>query len=103
VYSTTQKYKEISIRKVLGAKETGLVLQLGKSYLALLGIAFAFAIPLSYFAADQWLSKFAFRISVTPMLFVQTGLFIAVISLLTVGVQSLKAARTNPVDSLRNE
>jgi putative ABC transport system permease protein len=103
VYSTSQKYKEISIRKVLGAEESSLVIQLAKSYVMLIAIAFLIAIPFSYYAAYQWLQKFAFRIDVTPMLFVKAGLFILILSLLTVGIQSFKAARTNPVDALKEQ
>jgi putative ABC transport system permease protein len=103
VYTTTQKYKEISIRKVLGAEESLLVLQLAKSYMVVIAIAFVIAIPFSYYAADQWLQKFAFHINITPMLFVQAALSILVISLLTIGIQSFKAARTNPVDALKEQ
>jgi putative ABC transport system permease protein len=103
VYSTAQRYKEISIRKVLGATDTGLVVQLAKNYMLLIAIAFVIAVPVSYYAAQQWLQKFTYHIDVTPMLFVKTGLFILTISLLTVGIQSLKAARSNPVDALKEQ
>lgn len=103
VYSTTQKYKEISIRKVLGASESTLVMQLGKTYVLLIGLAFIIAAPFSYYAADQWLQKFAYRIDITPLLFVKAALFILIISLFTVGIQSLKAARSNPVDALKEQ
>jgi putative ABC transport system permease protein len=103
VYSTTQRYKEISIRKVLGAEETGLVLHLAKNYVLLIGIAFAIAMPFSYYAAGQWLEKFAYHIDITPMLFIKAGLFILTISLLTVGLQSFKAARANPIDALKEQ
>jgi putative ABC transport system permease protein len=101
VYSTSQKYKEISIRKVLGAGEGNLVLQLSKSYVLLIVIAFIISIPFSYYAAHEWLQKFAFRITITPTLFVKAALLIAGISLLTVGLQSFKAAKANPVDALK--
>jgi putative ABC transport system permease protein len=103
VYSTSQKYKEISIRKVLGAGEVNLVVQLSKIYMFLIVIAFIMAIPLSYYAANEWLQKFAFRISITPMLFIKAALLIAGVSLLTVGLQSFKAARANPVDALKEQ
>jgi len=103
VYSTSQKYKEISIRKVLGANEATLVMQLGKNYVLLICIAFVVAIPFSYYAAQEWLAKFTFHIEVTPLLFIKAGLFILIISLLTVGIQSFKAARTNPVDALKEQ
>jgi putative ABC transport system permease protein len=103
VYSTTQKYKEISIRKVLGAEEGTLVMHLSKIYVALLAIAFVVAIPLSYYAANKWLEKFPFRIEVTPMLFIKAALLIMGIALITVGIQSLKAARSNPVNALKEQ
>lgn len=103
VYSTTQRYKEISIRKVLGAGEKELVFGLTKSYTVLIVIAFVIAVPLSYCAASMWLERFAFRIDLTPMLFVKAALFIAGLSLLTVGAQSFKAVRANPVDALKEQ
>jgi putative ABC transport system permease protein len=103
VYTTSQKYKEISIRKVLGANESSLVLQLGRGYVMLITLAFIVAIPLSYYAATRWLEKFPYRTELTWLLFVKAGLFILVISLITVGVQSLKAARTNPVNALKEQ
>lgn len=103
VYSTTQRYKEISIRKVLGAEESSLVFELGKSYLVLIAIAFVIAIPFSYYAAWSWLQKFPYRIDITPVLFLKAALFIVGLSLITVGLQSLKAARNNPVDALKEQ
>jgi len=103
VYNTSQKYKEISIRKVLGAGEGKLVFQLAKNYLILLGIAFALAIPVSYYAAREWLQKFVYRIDVTPALFLQAAFIITLLSIVTVGIQSLKAASANPVDALKEQ
>ncbi|MBT1702547.1 ABC transporter permease [Chryseosolibacter indicus] len=103
IYTTSQKYKEISIRKVLGAGEGTLVIQLAKNYMLLLCVAFFIAIPFSYYASWRWLQEFTYRISITPTLFIKAGLFIMVISLLTVGLQSLKAARANPVDALKEQ
>lgn len=103
VYSTSQKYKEISIRKVLGASESSLVVQLGRTYVILIAIAFVLAGPLSYYVAGLWLQKFAFHIDLTPLLFMKAALFILLLSLLTVGIQSLVAARKNPVDALKEQ
>ena len=103
VYSTTQKYKEISIRKVLGAGEGDLVIQLAQNYMLLIAIAFVVAIPVSFLAAQRWLEKFPYRIEITPMLFVKAGLFIMILSLITIGIQSLKAARSNPVNALKEQ
>jgi len=103
VYSTSQKYKEISIRKVLGASETALVVKLGKTYFILIAIAFVIAIPFSYFAAEAWLQKFAYHINLSPGLFIKAALSILIISIVTVGIQSVKTARTNPVDALKEQ
>jgi putative ABC transport system permease protein len=103
VYSTSQKYKEISIRKVLGASEGSLIVQLSKNYLLLIAIAFVIAIPLSFYAATVWLQKFAFHVPITPVLFIKAGSLIMLLSLLTVGLQSLKAARANPADALKEQ
>lgn len=103
VYSTSQRYKEISIRKVLGAAESTLVVQLAKNYMILIVVAFVIAIPFSYYAADQWLQKFAFRIDVSAMLFVKAALLIMIIALVTVGFQALKAAKSNPVNALKEQ
>lgn len=103
VYSTSQKFKEISIRKVLGAADTSLVLGLSRSYMLLIAIAFVIAIPLSYYAANEWLQKFAYHIDITPLLFIKAAALIITISLVTVGIQSFKAARSNPVDALKEQ
>lgn len=103
VYNTSQRYREISIRKVLGAKESQLVIQLGKNYVLLICAAFAVAVPFSWYAAQQWLETFPYRTEITSLLFVKAGLAILVVAMITVGVQSLKAARTNPVNALKEQ
>jgi putative ABC transport system permease protein len=103
VYNTTQRFKEISIRKVLGAKESQIVLQLGRSYILLIGIAFIIAIPFSYYAAQQWLSSFPYHTGITVSLFAKAAAGILIVSLATVGFQTLKAARTNPVNALKEQ
>jgi putative ABC transport system permease protein len=103
VYDTSQKYKEISIRKVFGAGETATVMRLIKTYLLLIAISFIVAVPFSYFLSEKWLQKFAYRIEITPLLFIKAALLILAISLVTVGIQSFKAARTNPVNALKEQ
>jgi putative ABC transport system permease protein len=103
VYSTTQRYREVSIRKVLGANESNLLILLSKNYLILIAIAFAIAVPLSYYAATQWLQTFVFRIPVTPALFIRAGLLIIVIAFVTVGLQSYRATCMNPTDALKEQ
>jgi putative ABC transport system permease protein len=101
IYSTAQRYKEISIRKVLGAGEGTLVFTLAKNYVVLIGIAFVVAVPLSYYATWQWLQKFAFHIPITAALFLKAAALIVTITLITVGIQSLRAVRANPVNALK--
>jgi putative ABC transport system permease protein len=103
VYNTSQRYKEISIRKVLGAKEISIIIHLIRNYLVIIGVAFIIAIPLSYFAIQSWLMRFPFRIDIGPWLFIKAACFILVLAVFTVGIQSLKAARTNPVNALKEQ
>lgn len=103
VYSTSQRYKEISIRKVLGADEGSLIFNLSKSYMVLIALAFVVAIPIGYYAAKMWLEKFTYRIELTPVLFIKAALLIFLIAIVTVGLQALKAARSNPVDALKEQ
>jgi putative ABC transport system permease protein len=88
---------------VLGADDANLVFGLSKNYLLLIVIAFVIAIPLSYYTAEQWLQKFPYRIEITYLLFVKAALLITTLSLLTVGIQSFKAARSNPVNALKEQ
>jgi putative ABC transport system permease protein len=76
---------------------------LGRGYVALIGLAFLMAIPISYYAASEWLEKFPYRTTITSMLFMKAAFFILALSFLTVGIQSFKAARSNPVDALKEQ
>lgn len=103
VYSLTLKMKEVGIRKVLGASIPSLVIHLSKNYLLLLIIAFFLAIPFSYYAAEQWLQDFQYRIEITPLIFVYAGAIILAVTLITVVIQSLRTALLNPVDVIKDE
>ncbi len=102
-YSVNQRAKEISIRKVFGAGIPSLLMLLTRSYFALIAIAFAIVIPISAWAANSWLSEFAYKIDIDPMIFVQAGLLVVLITTLTVIFQSLRAASSNPASVLKNE
>lgn len=102
-FSAEQRLKEIGVRKVLGASETGLVLLLYREFVILIAIAFVVASPLAYYFFDQWLDSFAYRIAIGPMTFMVAMAVITAIALITVGYQSISAARTNPVKVLRSE
>ena len=103
MYSTTQRFKEIAIRKVLGAETRNLILNISGNYMLLMAIAFAIAAPLSLYAADEWLSNFAYHIDVTWQLVARAALMIVLISLVTVSLQALKAAHQNPTEALKEQ
>lgn len=102
-FSAERRLKEIGVRKVLGASEPGLVFMMYKEFLVLIGIAFVVASPLAYYLFDQWLNGFAYRIAIQPVTYLVAVVFITFIALVTVGYQSINAARTNPVKVLRSE
>ncbi|MEL6942110.1 MAG: ABC transporter permease, partial [Bacteroidota bacterium] len=98
-----QRTKEIGIRKVLGASVSSIVALLSKDFLRLIIIAFVIAIPITYYAMNQWLENFAYHIDIQWWVFALTGIGAIGVAFLTVSAQSIKAALTNPINSLRNE
>ena len=102
-YSVHQRTKEVSIRKVFGASIKSLLVLLTRNYFGLVLIAFVVIIPVSYYAAQQWLTNFAYHITVSPWMYGKACGLILLITIVTVSFQSLKAAWTNPVESLRTE
>lgn len=102
-FTAQQRTKEIGMRKVLGASVAGIVTLLGKDFLTLVLIGFALSIPLTLYVMNLWLENFAYRTNIGIGIFTLAGLMALVIALATVSWQSIKAAVTNPVKSLRNE
>lgn len=102
-YSAQQRIKEIGVRKVLGASVPQLILLLSGSFLRLVVIAFLIVIPIAWFSSNKWLSDFEYRTQIGPGLFIWSSLLVVAITLITVSIQSIKAAWTNPVKSLRSE
>lgn len=102
-YIAEQKKKEIGIRKVLGASINSVVKLLTKDFIKLVGIAFLIAAPIAYYFMERWLEDFTYRIDIKWWVFALAGGFALVITILTVGFQSLKSAIANPVKSLRTE
>jgi putative ABC transport system permease protein len=98
-----RRTKEIGIRKVLGASVSGLTRMVTMDFLKLVILASAVAWPLAYYAMSRWLRSFAFRIDMEWWIFALAALLAAAVALLTVGSQAVKAAVSNPVESLRYE
>ncbi len=103
VFMAEQRTKEIGIRKVLGASVQQLLALFSGQFIRLLLLAFCLAAPLAYWLMQQWLQSFAYRTEISGWMFIACLLLSLLLVLLTVGYQSVRAARANPVDSLRNE
>jgi len=102
-FTAEQRIKEIGIRKVLGASVASIVSLLSTDLMRLVAIAVLIASPIAWFAMDKWLQNFAYKININWWVFLLAGGGAALIALVTVSFQSLKAAVTNPVKSLRSE
>jgi putative ABC transport system permease protein len=102
-YTAEQRTKEIGIRKVLGASVSSIVRYMSKEFVFLVIIANFIAWPLAYFLINQWLQRFAYRITMGWWTFFLVGIMIFVLSLLTISWQIIRAATANPADSLRYE
>jgi putative ABC transport system permease protein len=103
LFSTTQRTKEIGVRKVLGASVSNIVLLLSKDFITLIVIAFIIAAPVAWFFMHHWLNDFAYRINISVWVFIIAGLLSIAIALATISFQAIKAAVANPVKSLRTE
>ena len=102
-FTADQRRKEIGVRKVLGSSITGIVGLLSKDFMQLVVIAILIASPLAWLLMQNWLEGYSYRISMDLWAFVIAGFVAIVIALVTISFQALKAARANPVKSLRTE
>jgi len=103
MFTAERRRKEIGIRKVLGASVLGIVEMLTKDFTKTVLIAIVIATPLSYTIAKNWLDNFAYTFDLNIWLFVLPSLLVLILSWLTVGVQTLKAANVNPTEILKSE
>lgn len=102
-FTTEQRTKEIGVRKAMGASVFSLTVLLSKEFTRLVVISILPALVVGWFAADWWLQGFSYRMELKPVVFVLCGLGSIVIAWITVSYQSIKAAKVNPVHSLRYE
>ncbi|MDR6943214.1 ABC transporter permease [Mucilaginibacter pocheonensis] len=101
-FTAEQRVKEIGIRKVLGASVTSIVTLLSKDLIKLVLVATIMASPLAWYGMSKWLQEFAYRIDIQWWVFGAAGMATILIALVTVGVQSIKAAMANPAKSLKS-
>jgi putative ABC transport system permease protein len=102
-YLGEQRSKEISIRKVLGASVPQVISLLLKEFVLLISIAFAIAAPVGWFLMKNWLDAFAYRTMLNGWIILLAGASAFVIAVLTIGYQSMRVARQNPVENLKGE
>jgi len=103
VFMANQKTKEIGVRKVLGASVESILMLFSKEFIKLILIGFLIATPLAWYATNQYLDQFAYKITLGPVEFL-IGLTITfLIAIVTVAYRSMKAAVANPTQSLRSE
>jgi ABC-type antimicrobial peptide transport system permease subunit len=103
IYTINTRTKEIGIRKILGASVTNIVSILSKDFVRLVVIAFIIAAPIAWWASYEWLQGFAYRTDMSWWVFALSGLAMLILALITLSMQTIKAAVENPVKSLRAE
>jgi putative ABC transport system permease protein len=102
-YTAESRIKEIGIRKVLGASVSGITLLLSREFIKLVIISFVIASPVAWWIMHSWLQDYTYRVNIGWLVFLITGIFSLVIAIATVSFQAIKAALSNPVNSLRAE
>lgn len=103
ILTAERRFKEIGIRKVLGASVKTIVITLTKDFLLLISLAMLIAMPFAYYASNTWLETYPYRTDVGSGTFVGAALLILIIALITTGYQSIKTALMNPVEALKRE
>jgi putative ABC transport system permease protein len=102
-YMAERRFKEIGIRKVMGASVRQIVAMMSAEFVKLVLIAFVFAVPIAWYGMGKWLQGFAYRIEINWLVFGLAGIIALAIALVTVSFESIKSAMGDPVKSLRSE
>ena len=103
IYTTTQRTKEIGVRKVLGASVTQIVSMITKDFIVLVLFAFVIAAPLAWIGMHRWLQNFSYRTEISWWIFLVGVISMVLVAALTLSFQTIRAATMNPVKSLRTE
>ena len=102
-YTVERKTKEIGVRKILGASISGMFLFILRQTLKMVAVGTVVALPLGYFIMKKWLENFAYRIHIGFDILIMSSIAAITIAMITVSYLSIKAARNNPIDSLKYE
>ena len=102
-FTIEKRFREIGIRKVLGASVRSVLMLISKLFLKLVAIAFLVAVPLTWWLMNNWLNKYDFHISISIWQFIGVGFFILLLTLAVVSLNTLRAAMSSPVKNLRTE
>jgi len=102
-FTAQKRRKEIGIRKVIGASAAGITAMLSGDFLKLVAVSLLVAFPVSWWMMNKWLQSYAYKISITPMVFLLTGVSVMTITVMVVSFQAIRASAANPVESLRTE
>ncbi|WP_276374962.1 ABC transporter permease [Chryseolinea sp. H1M3-3] len=102
-YMAERRFKEIGVRKVMGASVNEIMTMMSSEFVRLVVIAFGIAVPLSLYGIHKWLENFAYKTPVSIWIFIVAGVSALLIAVLTISFQSFKAASVNPINSLRTE
>lgn len=102
-YMVERRSREIGVRKVLGATVSQIITLFSKDFVLLVMIGFLISLPVAWYVMQQWLQNFAYKIEIGLPVVLLSGLLVLFVALFTVGYQAIRAARLNPVDTLRNE
>lgn len=102
-FSSVRRFKEIGVRKVLGASVPNILYLMSKEFILIMLISFVLSYPIAYYLTAAWLQDFAYSVELEWWMFAKACLITTVLTLLTVSFQSVKAALINPIDSLRTE
>ncbi len=103
IYITNQRTKEIGIRKVIGASVTQIVVLLSRDFVKLIGVAILIAMPIAWWGSNKWLDNFAYRTDLSWWIFVAGGAALLLLALAVLCLRGFRAARANPVESLKSE